>query len=242
MVSLLEQLQEYFSSPKAGKEVRLEPLVDYYVNLGLQKPLTTDRQPDKSALAKRVKLNIPCEGFDTYVEFRVQDIEQIIALLIVNNSINPDNLAGDVVDFGTGTGAGAYVLKHYGATIKAVDVPRRGLETALEQGLLTPDQIVEGDGFEYLATLPDQSRNFIAAFMMPRGFPHRHLYHQAQRILKTGGQLLITGGKLELQGELKTVLGSYGKIESLTTIRGDKTLGSVAFTYTKTTSESSNLP
>ena len=75
--------------------------------------------------------------------------------------------------------------------------------------------------------------DLVAAYMMHRGFPHERLYHESHRVIKSGGQLLITGGLVELKDELQRTVGRYGKVEDVITVHEDMTLGNVAFTYTK---------
>ena len=152
----------------------------------------------------------------------------------MRGSINPDNLSGEVIDFGSGTGGGAYVLQQYGGNVTGVDFPNSGIETAVNEGILTRDKAVIADGFQYLAGLKPESVDFISAFMMHSGFPHQRLYQESQRALKKGGQLLITGGLVELKDELQRTVGRLGKVEDVITVHEDgKTYGNCAFIYTK---------
>lgn len=184
-------------------------------------------------LAKRVKMGASFDGLNVLTKSRAQDIEQIMALLIIRDSINQDNLEGTVVDFGMGTGPGAYVLNQYGGNITGVDSSESGVQIAIEEGILPRERALVQDGFEYLRSLQPDSLNLVAAFMMHKGFPHERLYQESQRVLKSGGQLLITGGLVELKDELQRTVGRYGKVEDVITVHGDTTLGNVAFTYMK---------
>ena len=184
-------------------------------------------------LAKRAKIGASFYGLNVLTKSRAQDIEQIMALLIMRGSINPDNLEGTVVDFGMGTGPGAYVIKQYGGNITGVDSSASGVQRAIEEGILPRERALVQDGFEYLKSLQPDSLDLVAAFMMHRGFPHERLYQESQRIMKSGGQLLITGGLVELKDELQRTIERYGKVEDVITVHGDTTLGNVAFTYTK---------
>jgi len=187
----------------------------------------------KENLAARVKMAKSFEGLNVSTASKAKDIEQIMALLIMRELVNPDNLEGNVVDFGMGTGPGAYVLKQYGENITGVDSSGWGVQIAIEEGILPRDRALVKDGFDYLSGLQPGSLDFIGAFMMYLGFPHARLYQESQRVLKTGGQLLITGGLVELENELQRTLGRYGKLEKVITVHGDAILGNVAFTYTK---------
>ncbi len=185
-------------------------------------------------LASRVKMAESFNGLNVLTASRAKDIEQIIALLIMRGSVNPDNLGGTVVDFGMGTGPGAYVLNQYGGNVTKVDSSISGVQKAIEEGILPRDRALVQDGFEYLRGLQPESLDFVAAFMMHRGFPHERLYLESPRVLKSGGQLLITGGLVELKDELVRTVGRYGKVEDIITVHDDATLGNVAFTtYTK---------
>ena len=197
-----------------------------------------DRSPETAPyndrnLAKRAKIGASFDGLNVLPKSRAQDIEQIMALLIMRGSINPDNLEGTVVDFGMGTGPGAYVLRQYGGNITGVDSSENSVQIAIEEGILPKERALVQDGFEYLRSLQPQSLNLVAAFMMHGGFPEEKLYNESQRVLKSGGQLLVTGGLVELKDELQRTVGRYGKVEDVITIHGDRTLGNVAFTYTK---------
>ncbi len=190
-------------------------------------------ETDQQKRAKKIKLGATCTGLDPLTAWRARDIETILALLITNGSINPDNLSGNVIDFGTGTGPGAYILQQYGGTVTGVDTERFGIETAIQQRILPPERAIVQNGFEYLSTLQPNSVDFIAAFMMHSGFPHARLYHEANRVLKPKGQLLINGGLTELELELIQTVSQYGKIEQTIVPSGDKILGYVNFISTK---------
>ncbi|GEM_PF-5542543 len=184
-------------------------------------------------LAKRVKLGASCEGLNVFTKFRAQDIEQILTLLIMRGDVNPDNLEGEVLDFGMGTGAGAYILNRYGGNVTGVDTSNGSVQTAIEEKILPAERAFVKDGFEYLTGLQPESLDFVAAFMMQSGFSHQRLYHEADRVLKQDGQLLITGGLMELKAEFQRDIGGLGKVQDVITFYEDKTLGNVAFTYKK---------
>jgi len=196
-------------------------------------PAGSDFSVSGENLASRVKMAKSFDGLNVLTKSRAQDIEQIMALLIMRGSINPDNLEGTVVDFGMGTGPGAYVLNQYGGNITGVDSSESGVQRAIEEGILPRERALVQDGFKYLRSLQPDSLNLVAAFMMHKGFPHERLYQESQRVLKSGGQLLITGGLVELKDELQRTVGRYGKVEDVITVHGDTTLGNVAFTYMK---------
>ncbi len=184
-------------------------------------------------LAARVKMAKSFDGLNVLTASRAKDIEQTMALLIMRGSVNPDNLEGNVLDFGMGTGPGSYVLNQYGGKVTGVDSSESGVKRAIEEGILPADRVLVQDGFEYLDGLQPASLDFIGAFMMHRGFPHERLYRASERVLKSGGQLLITGGLVELKDELQKTVGRYGRVQDVITFRDDATLGHVAFTYTK---------
>lgn len=192
-------------------------------------PFSTSREN----LAARVRMAKSFDGLNVLTASRAKDIGQIMALLIMRGSINPDNIEGTVVDFGMGTGPGAYVLNQYGGNITGVDSSESDVQRAIEEGILPKERALVQDGFEYLNGLRPASLDFVAAFMMRSGFPHERLYQESQRVLKLGGQLLITGGLVELKDELQRTVGKYGKVEDVITVRDDAVLGNVAFVYTK---------
>ncbi|MBR9705093.1 class I SAM-dependent methyltransferase [Candidatus Pacearchaeota archaeon] len=185
-------------------------------------------------LASKVKMGASFDGFDALRTFRGKDIEQIMALLIMRGSINLDNLNGQIVDFGTGSGSGAYILKQYGDNVIGIDTSESKIQRARELGIFTPETGITGDGFEYLASLSPESVDFVSAFMMDRSFSHGKLYDASQKVLKKDGQLLITGGLVELKDELQSTVGKHGKVEDVITVHLDgKSYSNVAFTYTK---------
>jgi SAM-dependent methyltransferase len=199
---------------------------------GIQ-PRNTDFSLGGENLAARVKMAKLFDGLNILTASRAKDIEQIMALLIMRGSVNPDILEGNVLDFGMGTGPGSYVLNQYGANVTGVDSSESGVKRAIEEGILPADRALVQDGFKYLEGLQPASLDFLGAFMMHSGFPHERLYQASERVLKSGGQLLITGGHTELKNELQRTVGRYGKVEDVITVHDDATLGNVAFTYTK---------
>ena len=205
------------------------------LDLGMPSPflLGSDVSMGGENLVKRVKMVQSFDGLNVLTTFRAKDIGQIMALLIMRGLVNPDTLEGNVVDFGMGTGPGAYVLNHYGGNITGVDPSETLVQTAIEEGILPKDRALVQDGFAYLNGLQPASLDFIGAFMMCHRFPHVKLYEESERVLKSGGQLLITGGLIELKKELQSTVGRYGKIEDVITVHDDDILGNVAFIYTK---------
>ena len=206
---------------------------NYVSDAEMSFPASPDFSVGGKNLASRVKMAKSFDGLNVLTTSRAKDIEQIMALLIMRGSINPDNLEGAVVDFGMGTGPGAYVLNQYGGNVTGVDSSESGVQRAIEEGILPRERALVQDGFKYLRSLQPDSLNLVAAFMMHKGFPHERLYQESQRVLKSGGQLLITGGLVELKDELQRTVGRYGKVEDVITVHGDTTLGNVAFTYMK---------
>ena len=199
---------------------------------GMQ-PRNSDFSMGGENLAVRVKMAKSFDGLNVLTTSRSKDIEQIMALLIMRCSVNPDNLEGNVLDFGMGTGPGSYVLNQYGGNVTGVDSSESGVKRAIEERILPAERALVQDGFEYLGGLQPAGLDFIGAFMMHSGFPHERLYRASERVLKSGGQLLITGGLVELKNELQRTVGRYGKVEDVITVHDNAILGNVAFTYTK---------
>ncbi len=195
--------------------------------------LSFKQKPSERDLASRVKMAKSFDGLDVLTASRAKDIEQIIALLIMRGSVNPDNLGGTIIDFGMGTGSGAYVLNQYGGNVTGVDSSESRVQRAIGEGILPKEKALVQDGFEYLRSIQPDSLDLIAAFMMHKGFPHQRLYNESQRVLKSRGQLVITGGLVELKNELQRMVGRYGKVEDVIMAHDNVTLGDVAFTYTK---------
>lgn len=190
-------------------------------------------ETEEQKLAGRVKMYASLEGLNVFIASRVRDLEQLIALLIMRGSINPDNLEGDVLDFGTGTGAGAYILKQYGGNVTGVDIYKEIIATTVKEGILPQERAIVKDGFQYLAGLEAGSLDFISAFMMQCEFPFERLYSEAKRVLRPSGQLLITVSRTESKDELQRYIGGYGKVEDVLTLHDDTMFGNYAFTYTK---------
>tara|TARA_Y100000310_G_scaffold335631_2_gene418142 strand:+ start:1068 stop:1793 length:726 start_codon:yes stop_codon:yes gene_type:complete len=236
-----------FKSKKYGESARYFDLTKYFdysifgydiattnPNPGLTIPESAiSPKVDKGELAKRIKLGASFEGLNAFTKFRADDIEQMITILIMWGSINPDNLEGQVLDFGMGSGPGAYILSQYGNNVTGVDTCEYGVRKAIEENILPAERAIVQDGFQYLTGLQPESLDFVAAFMMHAGFPHQKLCQEAYRVLKPKGQLLITGGLKELKAELQRTVGAYGKIEDVATVHEENILANVAFTYTK---------
>ena len=140
----------------------------------------------------RVKLGVPTDGFDVYTSSRVKSLENLMAAMIIHDGINPDNLEGEAVDIGTGGGEGAHVLKHYGSHVIGVDILKVGLDKAGKYGILSSKDAIHEDGFTYLGKQPNESLDLITAFRIMSGFPVERLITESQRVLKKGGQLLVT--------------------------------------------------
>jgi len=194
--------------------------------------LKTDFSMKEKKLAPRVRMAESFDGLNVFTTSRAKDIEQILMSLIMGGSMNPDNLEGNVVDFGMGSGPGSYILNQYEGNVTGVDLSEVGVKTAIEEGILPADRALVQDGFKYLRGVKPASLDFIGAFMMHSGFSYKRLCQEAQRALKLGGQLLITGGLTELKDELQGTVGKYGKVEEVTTVIEDTILRNVAFTYT----------
>ncbi|MBI4154364.1 class I SAM-dependent methyltransferase [Candidatus Woesearchaeota archaeon] len=193
----LEEVRQHFQ--KAPPPIPVDALVKKNGNSTL---LYKKKTPEPSASTMNEKINLIQAGkslskkairgisttnLDKFTEFRVKDIEQIIAELVSDGSLNLTNLGGKVVDFGTGSGAGAYVLKQYGAKVTGVEILEGPIEAARKIGI----DVVEANGLKYLEAIKKESLNCITAFMLD-DFDYAHLLKQAKRTLKPAGQLLIT--------------------------------------------------
>jgi len=140
-----------------------------------------------------VKLNIPTESFDSYLQARIKSIEYVIATLLINELLNPGNLKGKAVDIATGSGPGAWVLKQYGADVTGVDTDRKVLDEATKYGVLKKEKAVHQDGIEYLKGLEKNTINLVTAFRVMHDFPALELYEESTRVLKPKGQIIVTG-------------------------------------------------
>src|SRR3989338_5416683 len=179
---------------------------------------------------------------------RVRLIEQEFSHLIGCGIIKKENLRVRALDFGTGAGAGAAVIKKYGGSVTGLDNWDVTLSDAVEQGILLPeDAILIGDGFDYLEWLSStqpQSVDFISVLWMNWKFPYENMCKYASDILKQGGQLLVTCGsgsrqqsglsesKEELQKRVSH-LGILEDIEVVSPVSNERVLLTCAFVYTK---------
>ena len=73
-----------------------------------------------------------------------------------------------------------------------VDILKVGLDKAGKYGILSSKDAIHEDGFTYLGKQPNESLDLITAFRIMSGFPVERLITESQRVLKKGGQLLVT--------------------------------------------------
>jgi len=131
---------------------------------------------------------------DPWIRERIDDVANTLAMLLKNEMIAVQNLRGEVIDFGCALGQSAYVLKQYGGYVVALDINPGFIKMAIDEGLLTPDSAYVCDGFEYLGrSVPPNSINLLAAFRIMDDFPIARFYQSGQKVLKSGGQLLVSG-------------------------------------------------
>jgi SAM-dependent methyltransferase len=137
---------------------------------------------------------IPTKGLNEFNVCRAKDVASALAVLLYNDLIKIQNLRGKIIDFGCGSGASSHVLKQYGGNVVGVDNNHNGVKQAIKEGILTSESSYIGDGFEYLnEKVQPASIDLLSAFRIMRDLPIMHLYDCANRVLKRGGQLLITG-------------------------------------------------
>jgi SAM-dependent methyltransferase len=137
---------------------------------------------------------IPTDGLDLFTVHRTKDVANVLAILLFEGLIEIKNLRGGVVDFGCGAGSSAHVLKQYGGRVTGVDIDPNNIQCAITQGILSPDTSYKGDGFEYLTQeVKPSSIDFLSAFMIVSQLNVGDLYGCSDRVLKHGGQLLVTG-------------------------------------------------
>ena len=84
------------------------------------------------------------------------------------------------------------MLKHYGSHVIGVDISKVGLDRAVRYGILSSEDAIHEDGFTYLGKQLDESLYLVTAFRIMSGFPVGRLITESQRVLKRGGQLLVT--------------------------------------------------
>lgn len=151
---------------------------------------------------------IPRDHLNPFVNARVEDIANTLAILLYNGLIDIQNLKGKVIDFGCGVGASAHVLKQYGGDVVGLELNPKRIEDVIQQGILPAEKTYVGDGFEYLDQgVEPNSVNLVATFRIMNDFPLQRLYESAQRILRPNGQLVVTG-----QTDAEALIKSYQHI------------------------------
>jgi len=135
--------------------------------------------------------DIPRNGLNDRVNNRIDLIANTLVYLIGQGVINIHNLSGEILDFGPGEGASTHVLKQYGGKVRVVDLSDKLVQEAIRQGIIKSDEAVIADGFDYLdhSVVPD-SLDFLACIRSIY-FPPQELLNRAERVLKSGGQLLM---------------------------------------------------
>jgi len=149
--------------------------------------------------------SVPREGLNEFVDLRVESVATTLSLLLFQNYLNIGNLEGEVIDFGSGVGASAHVLRQYGGNVVGLELSDILIKQVIEQGILTPENAIVGDGFKYLdEKVNPASIDLVAAFRITKDFPIQKIYDASKRIFKPGGQLLITG-----QTDAKSLMEEY---------------------------------
>lgn len=139
-------------------------------------------------------VSIPREHLDPATDLRVRTVADNLAALLCLGNIDVENLRGNVIDFGCGSGGSTHVLKQYGGNVIGLDLSSGMIKHAIEQGILTPETAFVCDGFKYLdEEVEPESIDLLTAFLIMHDFSIGKLYQSAQRVLKFGGQLIVSG-------------------------------------------------
>ena len=151
--------------------------------------------------------------FNPFLDLRINDVYATVVHLVALEYIDINNLKGSKIDFGCGEGASTYVLKQYGSNLTALEIFPAFAESGIDVGTLSPEDTHVGDGFVYLDNLAEtspESVDLVSAFRITANFPIGKLYNCAQKVLKVGGQMLVTG-----QSDAEEVLEAFSFLGKL---------------------------
>ncbi len=151
--------------------------------------------------------------FNPFLDLRINNVYATVMYLVDLGYIDISNLKGSKIDFGCGEGASTYVLKQYGSDLTALEIFPPFVEAGINIGTLSQEKTHICDGFVYLDNLAEtspESVNLVSAFRITANFPIGRLYNCAQKVLKVGGQMLVTG-----QSDAQEVLEAFSFLGKL---------------------------
>lgn len=111
----------------------------------------------------------------------------VIQFLVDQGLIEKKNLGGKAVDLGTGYGNGVLALDFFGAE-EVVGVAKSS--ESWDGRPILRERYIELSASQYLSQVETESIDFISAFWCNMKF--RDFYDEALRVLRLGGQLLVT--------------------------------------------------
>ncbi|MBI2663280.1 class I SAM-dependent methyltransferase [Candidatus Woesearchaeota archaeon] len=126
-----------------------------------------------------------------YLLERIRDIRLTIDEILEGRILSPKNLDGKVLDCFSGSGAGVYVIKQFGGEVVGVELDSSAIEEIKNGDGLN---IVCGSCFWYLNNLERESLDLITNFAVPEYFDLSEFHELAKKIIKVGGQIIITSG------------------------------------------------
>lgn len=120
---------------------------------------------------------------------RALEIAGVVQYLLGHGLLKKENLFGNVVDLGTGSGAGILALERFGAKqVKGID---RSQEFAsFDVSKVLGKKFTVAEACEYLSSLQEDSLSLITSFNTNMEF--YEFYREAIRALQPGGQILVT--------------------------------------------------
>ena len=131
------------------------------------------------------------------LEARVADVELKISKLVQEELLREENLKGRVIDLCVGYGGSYRAFGRFSSDVTGVE-PRKELADALvEYGIVPEKKLFVMTPLDYLESQEAAGFNLIAGLLLSRVYMSqmRELYEKSLRLLKVGGQLLLTTEK-----------------------------------------------
>lgn len=138
---------------------------------------------------------IDLTAHDGMVRFNIEQIESAVLTGLNSGVLRREQLGGKIVDFGCGRGVSTAALSRYGGDVKGVELDSSSVQRGRELQFVPSEQIANGDGIQYLKSLPAGTLDVVSASMLGpdiEGSLCRDFLQACRHALKPGGTVLVT--------------------------------------------------